>query len=300
MTSPDGARERSPDGADDGPQRVPGQPGRYFATSMSLLTGILARPLDPGYEAAARRRADEGAARRSPGSVALLVLLAVGLGVVIVTATQTLRAPQPAVVQARQVLETEVTERSREVAAAQEELVELDTQIQKLQRTALESSDPELLARLATDESVNGAKPLTGPGVRVTLADAAGVEESDSERRVHDSDLRTVVNGLWASGAEAVSVNGIRVTALTAIRSAGQAVLVDLVPLGGPYVVEAIGDPDRLPTRFAGTAAQDHLTLLRAVYDITSAVEPVASLTLPAASSPTLVHATTNQTEEDS
>lgn len=297
MTERDGPGEGTRPGGE--PERVPGQPGRYFAASMSLLTSVLARPLDPGYEAAARRRAEEGTSRRSPSGVVLLVVLAVVLGALVVTATRTLRAPQPAVVQARAVLEDEVTVRSREVAEAQEQLVELDAQIQRLQRTALESSDPELLARLAADEAVSGATALTGPGVRVTLADAAGVEESDTERRVHDSDLRTVINGLWAAGAEAVSVNGIRVTALTAVRAAGQAVLVDLEPLSGPYVVEAIGDPERLPTRFAGTAAQDHLTLLRAVYDITSTVEPVASLALPAASTPTLVHASTDQEEDE-
>ncbi|NLF05120.1 MAG: DUF881 domain-containing protein [Actinomycetales bacterium] len=259
-----------------------------FAASMSLLTSLLSRPLDPGYEAAARRREAEGAPRRTVGGVALLVLLAVGLGAVTVTAAVTLRAPQPAVVQARAVLEEEVRQRSLEVSAAETQLAALDSEIQSLQRAALEASDPELLARLAVDEAVSGAAALEGPGVRVTLADAADAGEGDLDRRVHDSDLRVVVNGLWAAGAEAVTVNGLRVTGLTAIRSAGQAVLVDLVPLSGPYVVEAIGDPDRLATRFAGTAARDHLALLRAAYDIPSSVDSVASLLAPAAAAPTL------------
>ena len=44
-------------------------------------------------------------------------------------------------------------------------------------------------------------------------------------------DLQIVVNGLWASGAEAVSVNGQRLTSKAAIRFAGQAILVNYRPL---------------------------------------------------------------------
>ena len=55
--------------------------------------------------------------------------------------------------------------------------------------------------------------------------------------RVLDRDLQELVNGLWAAGAEAVSVDGQRLTARTAIRSAGEAVLVDFRPLSPPYVV---------------------------------------------------------------
>ena len=39
--------------------------------------------------------------------------------------------------------------------------------------------------------------------------------------RVLDVDLQGVVNGLWASGAEAIAVNGQRLTGLTTIRAAG-------------------------------------------------------------------------------
>lgn len=274
------------------PEGVPPRTGRYSTSSMSLLTSLLARPLDPGYEAAARRRAAEGPVRRSPAAVVALVLIAVLLGALTVRAAVTLRAPQPAVVQARAVLEDEIGVRSGEVAEAQEQIAELETQIQELQNAALEASDPALLARLAQDEVVAGSVALTGAGVRITMADAAAAADGDAERRVHDSDLRTVVNGLWSAGAEAVSINGIRISTRTAVRSAGQAVLVNLVPLAGPYVIEAIGDPDRLPTRFAGTAARDHLALLRGVYDISWSLESAASITVPAAATSTLDRAT--------
>ena len=265
-----------------------------MGASMSLLTSLLSRPLDPGYEEAALRRARGEAPRRRPVGTVLLAVVALALGALTVTAARTLRAPQPAVVQARALLEEEVAQRSAEVAEAEARVAELDGEIQRLQQQALGEEDPALVDRLALDEAVAGAVTLKGPGLRVTLSDAASAE-NDPDRRVHDSDLRVVVNGLWAAGAEAVTVNGHRLTALTAIRSAGQAVLVDLAPLAGPYVVEAIGDPERLKTRFAGTPARDHLALLRAAYDIPSTVETVASLTAPAAPAPTLDHASAVQ-----
>src|SRR5699024_6146466 len=64
--------------------------------------------------------------------------------------------------------------------------------------------------------------------------------------RVTDGDLQIAVNGLWAAGAEAVAVNGQRVSATTAIRTAGSAVLVDFRPLSPPYEVTALGDPELL------------------------------------------------------
>ena len=63
--------------------------------------------------------------------------------------------------------------------------------------------------------------------------------------RVLDTDIQLVVNGLFASGAEAVAVNGQRITVLSPIRSAGEAVLVGFRPLTPPYTVTAVG-PDEL------------------------------------------------------
>ena len=72
--------------------------------------------------------------------------------------------------------------------------------------------------------------------------------------RVRDRDLQRVINGLWESGAEAISINGQRLTALSAIRAAGDAILVDNRPLVPPYTVLAVGDGERLSRRFQNSA----------------------------------------------
>ncbi|MEO7745033.1 MAG: DUF881 domain-containing protein, partial [Actinomycetota bacterium] len=139
---------------------------------------------------------------------------------------------------------------------------------------------------------VTGALSVVGPGVRVDVDDAAALtpkaggdpraRSAADDGRVLDQDLQKVVNGLWAAGAEAVSVNGQRLTALSAIRSAGQAILVDYRPLSPPYRVLAIGDPDRLPARFADGAGGRDLMYLSDNFGVRYDVTPATRLVLPA------------------
>ena len=60
--------------------------------------------------------------------------------------------------------------------------------------------------------------------------------------KVFDTDIQLLVNALWASGAEAITINESRLTTTSAIRSAGDAILVNYRPLLPPYKIAAIGD----------------------------------------------------------
>ena len=97
--------------------------------------------------------------------------------------------------------------------------------------------------------------------------------------------MQRVVNGLWASGAEAVSINGQRLTALSAIRAAGDAILVDNKPLVPPYTVLAVGDGQRLSTKFQNSADGLYLHALQGDYGIRTAISVEGDLRLPAAPS---------------
>ena len=104
----------------------------------------------------------------------------------------------------------------------------------------------------------------------------------DDLGRVLDVDLQEAANGLWQAGAEAVSINGNRLTSLSAIRGAGDAVLVDYRPLARPYVITAIGGP-RLASQFrSGSAGQD-LDDLVSGYGIRVHIEGQKQVTVPAA-----------------
>ncbi len=92
-----------------------------------------------------------------------------------------------------------------------------------------------------------GLVPLEGPGVVFQLEDSVkptSPGRNDDDYRVSARDIRTLVEELWLAGADAVSVNGERLTVSTAILDIGPSVLVNSAFLGQPYQVSAIGPPD--------------------------------------------------------
>lgn len=145
----------------------------------------------------------------------------------------------------------------------------------------------QLARQIEELELVTGYAPVEGPGAAITLTDAPvkeGAEGTDIER-VLDSDVQRAVNGLWSVGAEAIAVNGQRLTAQSAIRSAAGAILVNYRPLKPPYVVEAIGPPD-LAEEFAGTPDAQELADVSEQFGIGLATTSVDTIRLRAATSP--------------
>lgn len=142
-----------------------------------------------------------------------------------------------------------------------------------------------------------GATAVRGPGVQLVIDDAktastggatGGPRESSGfsdTGRVRDRDMQRIVNGLWQSGAEAIAINGQRLTALSAIRAAGAAILVDNKPLVPPYTVLAIGDGQRLSTAFQDSADGQYLHALQQNYGIRASISVSGEVHLPAAPS---------------
>lgn len=262
---------------------------RVRDASMSLLNDVARTPLEPAYREAADRRAREGPRPATVRSRVVSSLLAVALGLATTSATLALRAPQPSVLAARMILERQITERTAAVDRLRAQNAATAQEIAALQAAVLAARDSPLVNQLAADSLISGASALTGPGLRIALSDAPDAATVDNpDRRVQDVDLQILVNGLWAAGAEAIAVNGHRLTATTAIRSAGSAILVDLNPLVGPYEVDAIGNASDLQTGLARTSAGPQLSTLRATYGIGVAMTAHQSLKLPAASLPVL------------
>ncbi|WP_228485336.1 DUF881 domain-containing protein [Cellulosimicrobium sp. JZ28] len=271
--------------------------------SMTLLNEVMHRPLDPGYAAAAARRAAGQTPHRGRTGTVALVTLAVVLGVVTTAAAVQLRAPQPGVIAARETLEQEILERQTTAEELSARGAELSGEIEQLQGAALSGASADVLDSLQEEGALTGTQPVEGQGVVVTLDDTGGGLSSgatDASSLVHDSDLQRVVNALWAGGAEAVAINDQRLTGLSAIRSAGDAVLVDLQPLVGPYRVEAIGDPDAMRTSLLRSGTSDFLQLLGTQYGIRSGVTTQSRLDLPGRSAPTLFFAHAPETTVDS
>ncbi|MFJ5040247.1 DUF881 domain-containing protein [Streptomyces parvulus] len=267
--------------------------------SMSLLTNVMDHSLDDGYaEAAARKKAEGGGGmpktlRAKLGLAAGLVLAAL---VVTVGAAQA-RVAAPVVAKEREELIDRIEGETSAADELEKSVDELRGEVGARQREALEKSGGGDRADLMG--VLSGAVEVHGPGVKLVVDDAkdAGTGGDGQPRgtsgfsdtgRIRDRDMQRVVNGLWESGAEAVSINGQRLTALSAIRAAGDAILVDNRPLVPPYTVLAVGDGERLSTTFQDSADGLYLHALQENYGIRTAISAAEDLRLPAAPSVTV------------
>ncbi|USQ82047.1 DUF881 domain-containing protein [Ornithinimicrobium faecis] len=252
------------------------------AASMALLREVMDPPLDPGYASSADRRERAGQPRSTGGRTVLLVVTSVLLGFLLSVAAQTLRTPDPADAATR----AELTERIETADALGDEHA---TQIETLRGEITNLQD-----RLATpvvdqaelDEAAlaAGATAVVGEGVVLTLNDPPPSADRTDDERVLSRDLQTIVNGLWAHGAEAIAINDQRLTSTSTIRFAGQAIVVDLKALARPYEVVIIGDREELMDEMRSGSTGSYLTELRSDYGILVDLSPQDEVTLPAAS----------------
>ncbi|MEV5593872.1 DUF881 domain-containing protein [Streptomyces sp. NPDC052496] len=262
--------------------------------SMSLLTNVMDHALDDGYAEAAARKAEAGV-RGLPRTLRAKLGLAAGLvlaAVVVTVGAAQARISAPTLAKEREELINRIEHGTADADAVQKRVDALRDDVGAMQREALKKHGgdrAELLALLA------GSTQVTGPGVKLVVDDAKSAKSSgggprestgfSDTGRLRDRDLQRVVNGLWASGAEAVSVNGQRLTSLSAIRAAGDAILVDNKPLVPPYTVLAVGDGHRLATAFQDSADGQYLDVLRKNYGIRTKISAENEVTLPPAPS---------------
>ncbi len=230
---------------------------------MPLLDYVTAHSLDEDYAHVAARDAhddEEPKPAVRPGLAALVIMGLFGL-LVATAAVQTARnADEDS--SSRESIITQIDARRAQVNARRNRVASLRAEVIALQTDFLDATAQgrALTSRLDRLEVITGATPVTGRGVKVVVDDAPDAVED--RQRVLDEDLQKLVNALWVSGAEAISINGQRLNNLNAIRTAGDAITVNLVSLSPPYRVLAVGDPDTMPARFVETKhGQDWLDL---------------------------------------
>jgi uncharacterized protein YlxW (UPF0749 family) len=183
----------------------------------------------------------------TPGKIPLaLVAVCTLLGFLLVTTAESTTAANRA----------QAPEKSRLIGliqARRSEVGDLDAAVSKLRsEVAAETVKATKRSRQAKDAAAvvarlnaeAGTTALKGRGVVVSLSDSKRTPPSTGDAgayQIHDSDLQLVVNALFAAGAEAVAVNDSRVVATTAIRAAGDTIVVNFRPLTPPYKVVGIG-----------------------------------------------------------
>ena len=269
----------------DAPKRIP---------LPSLLRSLLSEHLDPGYAAAAERRA-AGRSRPRPAEWGWQALAVVVIATVFAVAAAQARTTAPAAREAQHVLAGRVraVEAGATRAATERNTLVHELDAERRTRLGMDENGKELLGRLDQANLLAAAVPMIGPGLTVTvtdpgvspdLSDVSKQRVTGSRQIILDRDLQLLVNSLWGAGAEAVAVDGVRVGAGVTIRQAGGGILVDNQPVMSPYTVVAIGPPHNMADAFGHSSGLQRLRLLETSYGVGVNVSAGDGLSVPAVS----------------
>ena len=187
------------------------------------------------------------------------------------------------------------------VRTRQEQVRQLETEVSSLD-AAIEGFSPARSGTAAEDAFTAGStRPVSGPGVQITLSDAptgqvpAGATPDDLV--IHQQDIEDTMNALWSGGAEAMTVQGVRVTDRTVIRCIGNVILVDGTSFSPPYVIQAIGDPAALHAAVASNPRMVNYQAYVAKYGLGWDMQTKDALSFaPATTSSTVNYATVEET----
>jgi uncharacterized protein YlxW (UPF0749 family) len=216
------------------------------------------------------------------------------LGLLLTMAALQVRNTASVVSSERQGLIERIHSEDAHVSQLQNTTASLESDISGLEDDLLRNSTSGQRLREEVQElqATSGAIAVTGPGAVVTVDDAAGQQgdEQSDKSRVLDIDLQQVINGLWAAGAEAISINGQRITGLTAIRQVNNVMKINYRPTNPPFEITAVGDSRSLPHRFGEGTGGQWLRYIASNHGIRFDVRSEDSLTIPAGNTP-LVYA---------
>lgn len=131
---------------------------------------------------------------------------------------------------------------------------DLQSKIQKFSdNNSNENLEMELKKELSNAQVISGEADVEGPGIIITLKDGTDkfngtVIQSDYDllKLIHNFDVSYLVNDLQLAGAEAISVNGQRITSTTEVYCMGPFIRVNGVAIASPFYIDAIGDKDKL------------------------------------------------------
>ena len=260
--------------------------------TMPLLELLTKQAMDDEYQQAARRTQDDGGGAGSgstpgPGQVLVLVSVLALLGVLTATAFAQTERNSEINASSREVLIAEIATSRLAVDRLRERQSRLQTRILTIQsEIAAEAEQLEsITARTQRLALISGYASAGGPGLRITIQNP--IDASDTTE-VRDEDLAILVDGLWNAGAEAISINGKRLTVLSPIRNSGRAIRVNSQSISPPYVVSAIGDPRDLSARLLENTHGLEWFALVERFGFRTEIDTVDALVLPAATPRTL------------
>ncbi len=171
----------------------------------------------------------------------------------------------------------------------EQENQQLSVENEKIQLELVKYAEGQSATTLANEQLQEakmsaGILALTGPGIRITLDDsqrAAVGEEDPNSYFIHEQYIREILNALWNGGAEAIAVNGQRVTTHTEVFCGGSFIQINGTRQMPPYLIESIGDSRNL-TLALNFYLWDRLGELQEQNGITRKLDVLEKVMIPA------------------
>lgn len=165
----------------------------------------------------------------------------------------------------------EVENLKKEKTELEKQNKNLFDELQKIENDAAESGSisTEMKNQLEKSRMIMGSVDVKGPGVVLTITPKSVLFNADNADYITDQELIHLVNLLNYSGAEAISINNIRITPQTGIKYASNYIWVgnnDRVSPKDKIVINAIGDKTMLEGGLNFVGALDYGALSRS-YD---------------------------------
>lgn len=212
------------------------------------------------------------------GSIAVVCLV---LGIMLSVQFQTTNYYKDAMIPERaEDLTSQIKTVSKEKAVLEQKADSLIVQLTN--STNYNQAMADLQKELQVANLAVGFVSVEGPGIIITVSDdpkdlTPGDDPNDY--LIHDNDLLQLTNELKAAGAEAISINNQRITAMSEIRCAGTLINVNGVKIGPPYVLKAIGNPDVLYGMMK--SKNGYLEILN-MYELKTSIEKLENVNIPA------------------
>jgi uncharacterized protein YlxW (UPF0749 family) len=160
------------------------------------------------------------------------------------------------------------------------DLVDIQNQIQEISNSSARTQLENTKQKIEQLAPIAGFTAMSGPGLTVILNDAPQVDLSIPENErpdvndllIHQEDVQSVVNALWAGGAQGVSLMGKRVISTSAVKCVGNTLLLHGKVYSPPFKIQAVGDITNLTSSLRTdpnvTILQDYVDLYGLVYDV--------------------------------
>lgn len=144
----------------------------------------------------------------------------------------------------------EIEQYKKQKQQLEEKVNDLQNQVKKYESAAAGKSDTtkNLLNELEDTRTIMGLTDVKGQGIIIYITPDSKLFGTNTDDHITDKHLVYLVNELKFAGAEAVSIDDIRVVTKTGIRNAGNYILIndEKISPSSRIVIKAIGDKNLL------------------------------------------------------